>query len=173
MVRRPRMPHIGRIPDIDPRRLRASQRAAYDRAAMDQPGPAPPAVLLEREHEVERVRAALGAARRRAGGTLVIEGAAGIGKSRLLEAARSWAPDLGVRVFAARATELEHGFPFGIVRQLFERPLLEADAGERERWLAGAAALAADVLTTAPRAPPAGSSGSDPGYAWQHGSRSA
>ncbi len=170
MVRRPRAAHIGWIPDIDPRTLRGLPCAAYDRAAMDQPGSAPPAVLLEREHEVARVRAVLGAVGRRAGGTLVIEGAPGIGKSRLLEAARSWAPDVGVRVLAARATELEHGFPFGIVRQLFERPLLEADAGERARWLAGAAALASDVLTAAPtRAPPAGPSGSDPGYAWQHG----
>lgn len=115
---------------------------------MDQAGIAHPEVLLEREHEVERVRAALDAVGRRAGRTLVIEGAAGMGKSRLLEAARSWAPAAGVRVFAARATELEHGFPFGIVRQLFERPLLEADAGERGRWLTGAAALATDLLST-------------------------
>ena len=59
------------------------------------------------------------------------------------------------------------------MRQLFERPLLEADAGERDRWLAGAAALAADVLTGAPTsasvAPAPGPAASDPGYAWQHG----
>ena len=107
------------------------------------------------------------------GGALVIEGAAGMGKSRLLEEARAGASDLGLRVLAARATELEQGFPFGVVRQLFERPLLEADAGERDRWLAGAAALAADVLTgaatSASRAPPPGPAAGDPGYAWQHG----
>src|SRR5262249_52764890 len=113
-----------------------------------------PDVLLEREHEVARVRASLSAVAARAGGTLVIEGAAGIGKSRLLEAARAGAPDLGVRVLAARATELEHGFPFGIVRQLFERALLEADGGERERWLAGAAALASQVLAGTPGGDP-------------------
>jgi Transposase IS116/IS110/IS902 family len=70
------------------------------------------------------------------------------------------------------ATELERGFPFGVVQQLFERPLLEADAGERERWLAGAAALAVDVLTRAPPAAVAltpGPAAGDPGYAWQHG----
>ncbi len=139
---------------------------------MNQSALARPAALLEREHEVERVRAALRAAGQRAGGALVVEGAAGIGKSRLLEEARARASELGLRVLAARATELEQGFPFGVVRQLFERPLLEADAGERERWLAGAAALAADVITGAPAvsaAPAPGPAGGDSGYAWQHG----
>jgi DNA-binding CsgD family transcriptional regulator len=139
---------------------------------MEQSTLARSAALLEREHEVERLRAALRAAGRQAGAVLVIEGAAGMGKSRLLEEARTQASHFGLRVLAARATELERGFPFGVVRQLFERALLEADAGERDRWLAGAAALAADVLTAAPTVsaalapgPPAG----DSGYAWQHG----
>src|SRR4051794_5578907 len=69
-------------------------------------------VLLEREHELKRVRAALGAARGHAGRSIVIEGAAGIRKSQLLlEAERAYAADLGVRVLAARATELGHGTP--------------------------------------------------------------
>jgi hypothetical protein len=96
-----------------------------------------------------------------------------MGKSRLLEEARVLASGPGLRILAARATELEQRFPFGVVRQLFERPLMEADSDERERWLAGAAALAADVLTgaatSAPRAPPPGPAAGDPGYAWQHG----
>src|SRR5438067_6512716 len=130
-------------------------------------------VLLEREHEVERVRAAVRAVGQRAGAVVVIEGAAGMGKSRLLEVARLRALELGLRVLSARATELEQAFPFGVIRQLFERPLLEADAGERDRWLAGAAALAADVLTgaatSAPTAPQPGPAVGDSGYAWQHG----
>src|SRR5215510_10440712 len=120
--------------------------------------------LLEREQEVEHLRAALHRAARRAGGAVVIEGAAGIGKSRLLDLAGASAPDLGLRVFCARGTELEHGFPFGVMRQLFERMLLEADPGERERWLAGAAGLATEVLTSTPMTPAAGNA-----YAWQHG----
>ena len=139
---------------------------------MQQSALAQPAALLEREHEVERVHVALRAVGQRAGGALVIEGAAGIGKSRLLEEARVQASDLGIRVLNARATEFEQGFPFGIVRQLFERPLVEADTDERDRWLAGAAALAADLLTAAPAvagAPSTGLAAGDPGYAWQHG----
>jgi DNA-binding CsgD family transcriptional regulator len=140
---------------------------------MRQSAVARPAVLLEREHEVERVGAVLDEVAGGAGRALAIEAPAGMGKSRLLEDARIRAEELGFRVLGARATELEQGFPFGVMRQLFERPLGEADADERDRWLAGAAALAADVLTGAPRtgsrAPPAGSSGADPGYALQHG----
>jgi DNA-binding CsgD family transcriptional regulator len=131
-----------------------------------------PELLLEREHEVECVRAALRAAGRRDGRAVAIEGAAGIGKTRLLEMGRARASDSGFRVLMARATELEQGFPFGVVRQLFERPLLDADAGEHERWLTGAAALAEDVLTgtlTKASGAPAGPSGGDSSYAWQHG----
>ncbi|HEY1592039.1 MAG TPA: AAA family ATPase [Solirubrobacteraceae bacterium] len=140
---------------------------------MDQLAVAVPDELLEREREVEHVRAAVRAVGRQAGGALVIEGAAGIGKSRLLEVARLKAPDLDVGVLSARATELEQGFPFGIMRQLFERPLLEADPVHRDRWLAGAAALAGDVLTGAlgsvPMATVPGPSVGVSDYAWRHG----
>ncbi|HEY3943762.1 MAG TPA: AAA family ATPase [Solirubrobacteraceae bacterium] len=132
-----------------------------------------PAALLEREREVERVDVALRAVGRRAGGAIVIEGAAGMGKSRLLYEARARAEGFGVGVLSARGAELEQGFPFGVARQLFERRLLDADAGERDRWLAGAAALSADVLVGVPSSasggPSSGPPAGDPGYAWQHG----
>ena len=140
---------------------------------MGQSAVARPTPPLEREHELESVDGALRAAGMRAGAALLIEGPPGIGKSRLLEEIRVRASGLGVRVLGARATDFEQGFPFGVVRQLFERPLLEADSGERDRWLAGAAALAADVLSTAPGANSegavVGSSTGEGGYAWQHG----
>jgi DNA-binding CsgD family transcriptional regulator/tetratricopeptide (TPR) repeat protein len=127
-----------------------------------------PAALLERELELEHAHAALRAVGQGAGCVLVIEGAAGIGKSRLLNDARGRGLQLGFRVLSARATELEQGFPYGVVRQLFERLVAEASDDERDRWLAGAAALAADVLTGAPAPSPAPLAG-DPAYAWQHG----
>jgi predicted ATPase len=102
----------------------------------------------------------------------VIEGAAGLGKSRLIEAAVARASEFGFRVLTARATELEQGFPFGVVRQLFERELLIASTAERERWLAGAAALGAAVLSDAPMAMPSPAPrmvADDPSYRWHYG----
>jgi DNA-binding CsgD family transcriptional regulator len=139
---------------------------------MDERAVPQPAALLEREPELKRLRETLQAAGRRAGRALIIEGAAGIGKSRLLEEVRASASDFGIGVLNARATELEQGFPFGVVRQLFERPLVEASATERDRWLSGAAALAAEVLTGAPRSDSRAlpdASAADRGYGLQHG----
>jgi len=139
---------------------------------MDEAAPAEPVELLEREREVEHIREGLRAVGRHDGRTVVVEGPAGIGKSRLLEEARRRASALGVRVLSARATELEQGFPLGVVRQLFERPLQDADTSERERWLQGPAALGADVLTGTPKAstePAAAAPARDPGYATRHG----
>ena len=140
---------------------------------MDLSVAAQPAALLEREREIERLRAALRAVGQRAGVTLVLEGAAGMGKSRLLQEARARASARGLRVLDARATELEQGFAYGVMLQLFERLLLEADRGERERWFSGAASLGADLLmgTSAATRGAAATSlpAGDPGYAWQHG----
>src|SRR5690242_1432976 len=129
--------------------------------------------LLERDHEVARIRARLRALERREGGILAIEGPAGIGKSRLLEIGRERAAELGLCVLSAHGIQLEQGFPFGVVRQLFERLLSDADEHDRDRWLSGAAALAGEVLSAAPPVIPAamspGTPSGDPGFAWQHG----
>src|ERR1700753_4253316 len=73
----------------------------------------------------------------------LIEGPAGIGKSRLLGALRDGADARGVRALAARGRELEREFPFGVVRQLFEPALAGAD---REAAFAGAGAPARAVF---------------------------
>ncbi|HEX6150306.1 BTAD domain-containing putative transcriptional regulator [Nocardioides sp.] len=80
-------------------------------------------------------------------GWVVVEGPAGIGKSRLLVEATRLATAGGLRVLAARGSQLERSFGFGAVRQLFE-PCL-ADAARREVLLAGAAAGAAAVFEDA------------------------
>lgn len=80
------------------------------------------------------------------GSVLVVRGPAGIGKTVLLEEARRRAGDGGATVVFARAGELETGFPYGVVRQLFEADLRAADAAHREAFLGGAAALAAPAL---------------------------
>ena len=103
-----------------------------------------PTGLVEREREVAALAALLDAAPSGEGRVAWIEGPAGIGKSTLLAEARRHAADAGARVLAARGSELEREFPFGVVRQLFEGLL--ADPALRERALGGAAAPAAAVF---------------------------
>ncbi len=102
--------------------------------------------LLERARELERVESALAGAADGEGSLLLVEGPAGIGKTALLEAARTLAGGAGTRVLAARATEIERDFPYGAIRQLLEPPLRAASAERRRELLAGAAAPAAAVL---------------------------
>ena len=102
--------------------------------------------LRERGGELVAVDDALRAARDGHGGLLVVEGEAGIGKTSLLAVAGVRAARAGMRVLAARGSELEEEFAFGVVRQLFEPALYGADGAQRERWLGGAAAWAGPLL---------------------------
>ena len=73
--------------------------------------------LLEREAELRRIEAVVEAASAGQGGLVLVEGAPGIGKTRLLDAARASARTRGAVVLSARASELDSEFPFGAVRQ--------------------------------------------------------
>ena len=103
-----------------------------------------PELLLERDGELDSLRSALREAADGGGRFALIEGPAGIGKTRLLAELRSAAQEDELRVLSARGSELEREFPFGVVRQLFEPPLAASEA--RERWLAGAAAPARAIF---------------------------
>src|SRR5215203_4242451 len=81
-------------------------------------------LLLERERELGVLEALV---RRALDGDPVlalVEGPAGIGKSRLLAAARESASAAGFGVLAAPGRDLERELPFGVVWQLFEPMLL-------------------------------------------------
>src|SRR5262249_57671008 len=52
----------------------------------------------------------------------------------------------GMRVLAARGSELERAFSYGVVRQLFESFLASLPPDERAGALAGAGALAAPLF---------------------------
>src|SRR6476469_9596689 len=97
--------------------------------------------LVEREHEVDALRGAFaGLAGGFGGGSVVVvDGAAGLGKTALLRHARELAKESGLTVLAARGAELERDFAFGVVRQLVE-PALPRDAGERAALFTGSAA---------------------------------
>lgn len=107
--------------------------------------------LLERQAELAAVREVLDAAAATHGRVLVVEGPAGIGKTRLLDATRAAAADLGFRVLAARGSHLERDYAFGVVRGLLEPALRGPDRGG---LLDGAAGLATAVLAPAQAAPP-------------------
>lgn len=96
--------------------------------------------------ELAELESALEDARRGAGHLVVIEGSAGIGKTRLLGEAREGAGRTGVRILTARATELERDFPFALVRQLFEAALMAVEPSERDELLAGSARPAGPVV---------------------------
>jgi DNA-binding CsgD family transcriptional regulator len=97
--------------------------------------------LLERERELVAVGELL-----ERGGAVLVEGRAGIGKSALLEAACRRAASVGREVLRARGSELEAGFAFGVVRQLFERRLASAEEDERDRLLDGSAGAVRSLL---------------------------
>jgi len=98
--------------------------------------------LLERTAEVAAITAAIEAAVTGTGSVLLIEGAAGIGKTRLLADACERAAAAGMTVLTARAAEYEDGYPWGVVTQLFDSELRSSSGGTRE----DAATLAARAL---------------------------
>lgn len=98
-------------------------------------------ILLERESDLDELGRIIDGALRGHGRVVLVEGDAGIGKTRLLQAACEIAAGRGFTCLRARAGELEHGFAFGCVRQLLEPTVRRASRPERERLFAGAAAL--------------------------------
>ncbi len=121
-------------------------------------------LMLERDRELASLEALVGEAAGGAARLVIIEGPAGIGKTRLIAEVRRQAAARGFRVLAARGGELEHDFPFGVVRQLFEPELAAGDAPA----LAGAAAPARAVFESG-GALPAGEPAADPSFASLHG----
>jgi DNA-binding CsgD family transcriptional regulator len=107
---------------------------------------------FEREKEKAALERLLVEAKVSRGGLTVIEGPAGIGKTRLLELARGRAEAEGMVVLAARGGEIERDFSFGVVRQLFERALARDRDEQRGRLTAGAASLAVPVFGYGPDA---------------------
>lgn len=109
-------------------------------------GTTSPVELYERAEEMNQLSEALALARGGAGRACVIEGAAGSGKSRLLDECARTAQRLGMAVLRARCSELTRGFPFGIARNLFEPGLARAGEAVRAKLLGGPAVSAAAVF---------------------------
>jgi DNA-binding CsgD family transcriptional regulator len=122
--------------------------------------------LVERESELRLLDEALSGAADGRGRTIVVEGPAGVGKSVLLAEGHRRAASRGMLALAARGHELEREFPFGVVRQLFERHLRALTQRELKRTMRGAARLCRPVLAT----PAVGVTGEpETGFAVLHG----
>jgi DNA-binding CsgD family transcriptional regulator len=119
--------------------------------------------LLERDRELGVLDDLIQGALEGRHALALVEGPAGIGKSRLLAATREAATGAGFRVLAARGSDLERELPYGVVRQLFD-PLL-GDPNDRARWLTGPAQPAARVFEP----PEDGATGSDVSYGVLYG----
>lgn len=104
-------------------------------------------LLLERDGELASLRATLAEAAAGEGRLALVEGPAGIGKTRLLAELRQAAEEEGFRLLSARGSELEREFPFGVVRQLLEPAVADEDV--RARWLADAASSAESIFGAA------------------------
>jgi DNA-binding CsgD family transcriptional regulator len=107
-------------------------------------------VLVERDRELAAIARALDSALAGSGETLLVEGEAGIGKTRLLAEARVRAEARGLRCLSAQGAVLERSFAFGVIRQLLEPALRDPDVASE--ILTGAAAVASPVLGGPPAA---------------------
>ncbi len=123
--------------------------------------------LLEREAEIATIRALVDAAAHGTGRMLVIEGRAGMGKTRLVAEARSAGAGAGFKVLFARSAELEQDFAFCVVRQLFEPLLASASGNERTDLMSGPAAVAERLFDDGEPDPESG--GADMSFAMLNG----
>jgi len=110
------------------------------------------APLAERDHELAVFQESIEAVAAGASRLVMLEGPAGIGKTRLLAAVRERSSAAGLQTLAARGSELERSFAFGAVRQLFDPALAALDDEARARALAGQAQAAARPLALTTRA---------------------
>ena len=109
--------------------------------------------LLERESAVDAIEAALSAAEHGDGAALLLEGHAGLGKTRLHEAALDRARTRGQRVLRAAGSDLERSVAFGVARQLLGSLLSGLSASRRSALLAGAPRAVQELAGVAAAAP--------------------
>jgi DNA-binding CsgD family transcriptional regulator len=112
--------------------------------------------LLERDGELGTIDALIGRVASGQGALLVIEGAAGIGKTQLLAAARERARAAGLRVLHARGGVLDAGHSYGVTQALLGPLVAERAAGPGQSVadVTGPAAPLFDQQATLKREPP-------------------
>jgi DNA-binding CsgD family transcriptional regulator len=126
-------------------------------------------VLLERDAALARIDERLRETIAGRGSLLLLEGPAGIGKTRLILEAGRRGRELGLATQTARGSELEQEFAYGLVRQLFEAPVVAASPSERAELLAGAAGRTAALFGVAAPGSDVAEALPDPSFAILHG----
>ncbi len=121
------------------------------KATVDIPRPRTPDGLVDRDREIALLQTKLDELTDEASGCVLIEGPAGIGKTRLLDELRRLAIKEGVFVRSARSSASEQTFEWGVVRQLFG-PGVEEVLGRADRFAAlrGLCEIATDLAQDAP-----------------------
>lgn len=107
--------------------------------------------LLERRRELEAARRGLAGLGEGQGQLLVVEAAAGLGKTSLLAAIGREAAAMGIDILSARGSVLEGEFAFGIVRQWLDR-VARRDPSQRRQVLDGPARVVTGLMD--PGVPP-------------------
>ncbi len=116
---------LAQSPDLD-----APVRPASREQAVLVPLQRTPDGLVERERETAVLRTMVDELAAGRHGCLLIEGPAGIGKTRLLDELRPLGVGAGVRVRSARSSTLEQGFAWGVARQLFDSAVDDVVRGD-------------------------------------------
>ncbi|MDT4986387.1 MAG: hypothetical protein QOI74_481 [Micromonosporaceae bacterium] len=103
-------------------------------------------LLVERANELKVVDAAVAQLARGHGALLVFEGPPGSGRTHLLRVLAERVSARGARALRGRAGHGDRGFPFGLIHQLVEPWLSQADPAERTSAFAGGARLATGLF---------------------------
>jgi predicted ATPase len=115
------------------------------------PRPRTPDGLVDRERETSVLRTRLDELADGTSGCVLVEGSAGIGKTRLLDELRRLAVSAGVWVRSARSSPSEQGFEWGVVRQLFGPGVDAVVAGDdRFAALRGLCEITTELAQDAP-----------------------
>ena len=149
---------IGTDPSVDlqtvVRRVEAAVAARPDEAPAEPLAPTFEAALVGREGQWRALQDAWAALGRGLGRVVLIEGEAGLGKTRLAEDFLQWARVQGATVLRGRAYHPSTGMPFGPVIEAL-RGVLDAPglAGTDPEWLAEAARLLPELRRRFPALP--------------------
>lgn len=126
------------------------------------PAPPPELPFIGREDEYAQLLAAWEQAQRGQGGLTLIEGEAGLGKTRLAEDLLRHAASQGAAIFRGRCYEFGSGVPYQPIVEILRSLLLGAEADPFPRpqaalspvWLAEVTALLPELRDAYPHLPP-------------------